>query len=252
MLLAVKNDAASPFHLGGCVMKRKLLGTCVVVLMINVLLTCCAIGCTGFFIRANDQGIAYSRSLEFAINMKSALAVFPRNLVFKGVTPKGENGIEWKAKYGFIGMNVFGKPYIIDGFNEKGLLIGCFYFPGSFYLPEYDTAKAAASLSNMQVGVWALSNFATVKEVRENLTNINIVPTVLQGLGICPPLHYLILDATGDCIVIEPTKEGIQVHDNPVNVITNSPSFDWHLNNLRQYMKLNNRNLPPLQLGNSN
>jgi penicillin V acylase-like amidase (Ntn superfamily) len=36
--------------------------------------------------------------------------------------------------------------------------------------------------------------------------------------------------ATGGCIVIEPTPEGMKVYDNKPGVMTNSPEFPWHDN----------------------
>ncbi len=38
------------------------------------------------------------------------------------------------------------------------------------------------------------------------------------------------------------------VHANPLGVITNSPSFDWHLTNLRNYINLSVTNVPPVEL----
>lgn len=208
-----------------------------------------SVACTGVFTKAKDGGVVYARSLEFAVNVESKLAVCPKGMSFTGVTPDGENGLEWKGQYGFVGMNVYGKPLILDGINEKGLLFGAFYFPGEFYLPPFDSAKAEKSLAPMQLGVWALSQFATVGEVKRHLEEIVFAPTILKEMGICPPLHFMIVDANGDAIVVEPTKDGVKVYDNTVHVMTNSPTFDWHLTNLRQYMKLSNKNASSKELG---
>ena len=57
------------------------------------------------------------------------------------------------------------------------------------------------------------------------------------------------IDATGKSIVIEYVGGQLHVHDNPLGVLTNSPSFDWHMTNLRNYIKFSLTNVPPLQLG---
>jgi choloylglycine hydrolase len=62
-------------------------------------------------------------------------------------------------------------------------------------------------------------------------------------------LHFLVVDATGQGIVVEPTKNRIMVHNNLVHVITNSPSFDRQLNNLHQYIKLINVDRGPVMPG---
>ena len=59
----------------------------------------------------------------------------------------------------------------------------------------------------------------------------------------------MVVDATGKAIVIEPINGELIVHDNPVNVITNAPTFDWHLTNLRQYIHLTTKEAPSIELG---
>ena len=48
----------------------------------------------------------------------------------------------------------------------------------------------------------------------------------------------MICDKTGESIVVEKTVNGLKVMDNKVGVLTNAPTFDWHLTNLTQYMGL--------------
>lgn len=148
-----------------------------------------------------------------------------------------------------VGMNIFGMPLIHDGFNDQGLQVGLFFFPDFAEYATYDTAHAAVSLAPFEFATWILSTCATVDEVRERVKGIRIVPTVLKGLGISPPLHTLVVDATGKSIVIEPRGGTLVVHDNPVHVMTNSPPFDWHLTNLRQYIHLSNQETKPIKLG---
>ena len=39
-------------------------------------------------------------------------------------------------------------------------------------------------------------------------------------------------------IVIESTKKGLIVYDNPLDVLTNNPEFSYHINNVSQYLNL--------------
>ena len=48
----------------------------------------------------------------------------------------------------------------------------------------------------------------------------------------------MVTDKSGKSLVIEQTEEGLKIFDNPVGVMTNAPSFDWHLINLTQYAGL--------------
>jgi choloylglycine hydrolase len=43
-------------------------------------------------------------------------------------------------------------------------------------------------------------------------------------------------DATGKSIAVEYIAGDLHIYDNPLGVITNAPSFDWHMTNLRNYI----------------
>ena len=94
-----------------------------------------------------------------------------------------------------------------------------------------------------------ITQFATLDEVRNNLANVVIAPTVIQGWGdVSSPFHYIVYDKSGQSIVIEPINGKLIVHDNPIGVLTNSPSFDWHMTNLRNYIHLTPNNSAPMKL----
>ncbi len=51
-------------------------------------------------------------------------------------------------------------------------------------------------------------------------------------------------------LVVEYVNGGqLKTYDNPLGVITNSPTFDWHLTNLRNYVNLSAVNVPPVDIG---
>jgi choloylglycine hydrolase len=58
----------------------------------------------------------------------------------------------------------------------------------------------------------------------------------------------VVYDKTGASIAIEPVDGKLIISDNPLGVMTNSPPFDWHMTNLRNYISLNPRNAPPLRI----
>ena len=77
--------------------------------------------------------------------------------------------------------------------------------------------------------------YATVDEVREGLKNIRVVPVPEPALNGPPPLHWTVIDKNGEAIVVEYIKGELTIFDNPLRVMTNSPNFDWHMTNLRNY-----------------
>jgi choloylglycine hydrolase len=45
--------------------------------------------CTGFKLQANDGSKVHGRTLEFAVDIDSSVAVVPRGYEFVGTTPEG-------------------------------------------------------------------------------------------------------------------------------------------------------------------
>ncbi|MBL8658889.1 MAG: linear amide C-N hydrolase [Rhodospirillales bacterium] len=102
-----------------------------------------------------------------------------------------------------------------------------------------ETTRAVLSASDL--GSWALSQFATVAEVKAALADQPIVLEALALLGgVVSPFHYVVHDAAGASLVIEFDNGKMTLYDNPVGVMTNGPNFSWHLTNLDNYTHLSN------------
>jgi choloylglycine hydrolase len=63
-----------------------------------------------------------------------------------------------------------------------------------------------------------------------------------------PPAHFILTDAAGNCAVLEYIGGELKVHANPFGVMSNSPSFDWHVTNLANYINLTVTNVPPIEI----
>jgi len=206
--------------------------------------------CTSFVVPTSDGGVVYGRTMEMGFPLKSAAIVIPRGYAMTALGAGGKPGaMKWTGKYAAVGLNAFDMPVLIDGVNEKGLAGGALYFPD--YVGYADPAKAdpAHSLAEWDFIGWALTNFATVAEVKAALSGISVVGVADPNLGVVPPLHYTLHDASGASLVVEPVDGVLKVYDNPLGVMTNSPPFDWHLTNLRNYVKISPVNAPPLHVG---
>lgn len=207
-----------------------------------------AFACTSFVFPTSDGGMVYARTMEFGFELKSDMIVVPRNYAFTATAADAKPGKQWKSKYAVIGMNAFGIPALTDGMNEKGLAGGILYFPDYAKFQDPSTAKAEDSLAPWDVLSWALTNFSTVAEVKAALGSIAVIDVKQPNMGFAPPVHYTLHDATGASIVIEPIDGKLKVYDNPLGVMTNSPSFDWHMTNLRNYVHLSPDNTKPLKV----
>jgi choloylglycine hydrolase len=198
--------------------------------------------CTGLSLRAEDGAVICARTVEWALGdaQHDTLVLFPRGHAFTALTPGGENGLKWTGRHGFVSLTAYGQEYGPDALNEAGLYVGVYYFPGYASFAPYDAAQAARSLSVGDFMRWMLSSFATVAEVRANLEKVRVVNVEDERFGGAPlPFHWKIADPTGACIVVEIVDGGtVKVHDALLGVISNSPEYDWHLTNLRNYLGL--------------
>jgi choloylglycine hydrolase len=204
--------------------------------------------CTGFMLKAEDGAAIRGRTMEFAVQLDSNIVVIPKGTSFSGTLPDGGKGLTYTTKYAMVGANGVGLPIVIDGMNDQGLTFGAFYFPG---FAEYTTATAengGRAVASHEFGNWVLGNFANVDEVKAALDNVVIVPTKAPVLNVVTPLHYFVADSSGKAIVIEPVGGVLKVYDDPIGVLTNSPGFDWHTTNLRNFVNLSVTGVPPIEI----
>jgi len=216
----------------------------------GLMLTAPALACTDVRLIAADGSAFTVRTMEFAADLKSEAVIMPRGRHFVSPGPRGD-GLAWTSKYGFVFMSAYGEAAVTDGLNEKGLGFGALYLPGETKYETVAAGEEAHALSNIQVGAWVLGNFATVDEVRDAIGSVRVWAEPVPQLGSYAPLHFAIHDASGKSIVIEYVSGAAHVYDNKVGVLTNSPTYDWHIQNLRNYVNLTVENAAPVKLGNT-
>ena len=136
---------------------------------------------------------------------------------------------------------------VVDGMNESGLSFEYLYLPGFTKYQTVPPGQTNRALSYLDFGHWVLGNFSTVDEVRNALNSIFVFEEKLDVLGgMIFPLHAAIYDATGRGIVVEFVEGRIDIHENKLGVMTNSPLYDWHITNLRNYVGLRPTNPEPV------
>ncbi len=229
-------------------MSRMIAFVAAMVLSSAVLVPGGAEACTTFRLASMDGAILVGRSMELGIPLESQVMIVPRGLAMSATKPDGKPGTVWIAKYGFAGMNAYGADVSTDGMNEAGLSVGTLYIPEFVQYQPFPAPVGRDAVSNLELSNWLLSQFANVGEVRAALPNISVYDLVTPPIG-AQPLHWAIFDAQGGAIVVEYVGGVLRIHDNPVGVLTNSPNFEWHQTNLRNYVNLTNQNVAPMKLG---
>jgi choloylglycine hydrolase len=113
---------------------------------------------------------------------------------------------------------------------------------------KYNAAEASRTIAPWELASWILENFATVEEVKQNIGRIAVAEVVFKKWGMVIPVHFVVHDASGKSIVIEYIEGKLHVYDDVLGVLTNSPSFDWHMTNLRNYVNFSVVNVPPVKV----
>jgi choloylglycine hydrolase len=199
-------------------------------------------GCTGITLLSKDGGVVVARTVEWALNdaQHNKILIVPRNKEFKAQTPAGFNGKNWIGKYGFVTLTAYGQPYGPDGLNEEGLYVGVYYLPGFAEYAVYDSNNASKSMSVGDLMQWMLSSFKTVDEVILHLKDVVVVSVENKDFGGAElPFHFKIVDPSGNSRIIEIVNKGeVKIYEPYLGVITNSPTYDWHIINQRNYLNL--------------
>jgi len=221
------------------------------VLMIAICNAPIASACTAFQLKSQDGAYVYCRSMEFGFPFNSKVLVVPRGTEYTGTAPDGKAGLKWQTKYGAVGLNANIAPTIVaDGMNEKGLVVGMLYLPGYSQYLAPDDAKSAKTIGSWEAGIFLLSTCADADEAVESLKNkAHVAQQVFPPFKQVLPVHYWIGDATGKVVIAEYVGGKLNIHQNPLGALTNSPPFDWQRINLGNFVNLSPVNVPTKKLG---
>lgn len=206
------------------------------------------VACTSMVFKAQDGTGIYARTMEWgASDLHSRLLLVPRGTKFSSEFAPGKTGMAWTSRYGYVAINANGLPFAADGMNEEGLVVGMLYFPGFAEYQKPSEDMTAKTLGNGDVANYLLGNFKTVEDVRKAMPSIRVVldTAAAAQFGAPAPLHYVVTDSSGASLVIEYTKGALSMFDNRVGVMTNSPNYDWHILNLRNYANLKPQDVSP-------
>ena len=185
--------------------------------------------------------------------MQSNVLVIPAGKEMSGTLPDGGKGLVYTSRYAVVGANALKLPVILDGLNDQGLSVGLFYFPNYAKYTDVTPENASHAIAPHEFGLWVLANFASVDEVKKGVKDIVVVPTPAPGLGspqgIVAGAHFFIQDKSGKSIAVEPVDRTLKVHDAPLGIMTNAPTYDWHMTNLQNYINLSVKDVESAKIG---
>lgn len=139
--------------------------------------------------------------------------------------------------YAMIGMAavVNNSPLYYEATNEKGLSMAGLNFPGNAVY--YELMEGKDNIAPFEFIPWVLGQCSTIDEVRQLLGKLNLVHVSFSEQLPLSPLHWMISDK--ECsIVVESLQDGLKIYDNPFEILTNNPTFEYHSTNMSNYMGL--------------
>lgn len=214
-------------------MKRLILSACLAIA--GVCWSSDASACTGISLRASDGSNVLARTVEWAATqMQCGYVVVPRGHEQQSYTPSGENGMKYKALYGYVGIYTEYEPFVVEGVNEAGFSVGLFFFPRYGQYAPYVPSQNDKTICDMQFVSWALSQFESIAQVKDAISKVNLV-TLNHKIG---AVHWRLTDPDGKMVVLEVVNGVPHFYDNQLGVLTNAPGFQWHMTNLSNYINL--------------
>jgi len=174
----------------------------------------------------------FGRNLDLEYSYHEQVAVTPRNypLPFRHL-----GTIEKHPAIIGMAFVVEGFPLYYDAMNEKGLGMAGLNFPYNCDFRE--PADGKDNVASFELILWVLSKCSTVDEARKLLSRANITNDQFSEKLPPNPLHWMVSDGEKS-IVVEQTKSGLRIYDDPVGVMTNNPTFGMQMNRLADYRNL--------------
>ena len=188
--------------------------------------------CTAIRFTSKNGQMFFGRNLDWSEGYGQKVVITPRGYKYPSAFLGEMSGPA------VIGMAVVADniPLYFDCANEHGLAVAGLNFPG--YTGYEDTPVASkTNVTVYEFPFWAALNFKTVTEVKKALPNVAIVARPVNSQYSSSDTHWLIGDHE-QSIVVEYTKNGLEVFDNTVDVLANQPGYSWHHENLRNYLNL--------------
>lgn len=189
--------------------------------------------CTAIRFNGCGADSYFARNFDWVSSYGEGILVVPKNYEVKS-----SFGAYDTVLHPCLGMGVIEEdlPLYFDCSNDKGLSVATLNFKGyaAYELEELDDKT---NIGVSEFPFWVASQFESVDEVEVALHDVAIISKNVIERYATNQLHWMIADRRRS-IVVEYTKRGMEIFHNNVDVLTNQPGYDWHHENLRNYLHL--------------
>lgn len=183
-------------------------------------------------VRFSGKDVFFGRTLDHTCSYGEEVVILPRNFPMSlcAQQPLGRH-------YAVIGMAAVFEEYPLyyDGMNEVGLAMAGLNFTGNavYKRPQ----NGMWNIAHYELIPWILCQCKDTKEAKILLENTCITDLQFRSDVPLAQLHWMISDQKSS-IVVEQQTDGLRIHDNPADVLTNNPPFEYQMLRLRDYMHL--------------
>lgn len=179
----------------------------------------------------------FGRNLDYDFSYGEEVVITPRKYPFH-FRHAGLND----NHYSIIGMAcvIDEDPLFYDAINEAGLGMAGLNFVGNAKYNKLNENDDVDNITQFEFIPWVLGQCANIEEVKRLLARINLLDEPYSDKLPIAALHWLISD-NRETITVEATKDGLNIYDNTIGILTNNPPFDYQMFNLNNYINVSNK-----------
>ena len=186
--------------------------------------------CTAVVLRARDG--YFGRNLDLERGYGERVVITPRRFHFH------HGSFDLKSDhYAMVGMATVaeGFPLYYEATNEKGLSMAGLNFPGNAFYG--DPMEGKENIPPHAFVPWVLGRCRDLEEAEKLWGGLQLVREDFNSQLPLSPLHWMISDKKRS-LVVESVEDGLKIWENPFEVLTNNPGFDYHKMRLNDFMGL--------------
>jgi len=190
--------------------------------------------CTAITLQSEQREMFFGRTMDFSYDIDPSIYIIRKNHTWTNIL----NGRQISDHYRFIGIGqeTDGVFAFFDGVNESGFGAAALYFAGYAQYDPQINDPYKESISSVDFLHFILGQCVSVGDLERLLPHISIVGYPDPVTKTVAPLHWIAMDKSGRCVVVEQTAKGMALFHTTIGVMANSPDFSWHMTNLRNYM----------------
>ncbi len=176
----------------------------------------------------------FGRNLDLDMDYNAKIVITPRDFPISFTC-----GDIAERHYAIMGSGIVSNnyPLYFEATNEKGVSCAALNFP---FFAEYVMGKGKGYLASFEIINYLLSLCDNAYLAAEKIRKFKISALSFSSDFPPTPLHFLLSDKKNS-FVLEQTGRGLNIYENKLGVLTNSPEFPMQKIHLSNFSYLSNQ-----------